>query len=281
MKQWISRAPTGRLFHSGIRTPLGRITWAGRHLDHPVIPRMAMRYWDTYSLVYVIRGQARFHDQAGLDLPVSAGDLMLMFPRHGYRYRSDPKQPWSEVFIQFKGPLFGLWTKENLLSPERPLHHLEPVEHWWQRLETIIKPTSIPEPAQSLKRICLLQEFLVDAVITPRAETRKPEDHRWVARARTLLDASPGKPADWPAISRQLGFSYDRFRKQFTAWTGIPPARYRAARQIEYAEDLLNNPVLSLKQIATTCGFFDVFHFSRRFKDLTGLTPVQFRRRLM
>jgi len=50
---------------------------------------------------------------------------------------------------------------------------------------------------------------------------------------------------------------------------------------IEHCEDLLQDRRLTIKQIADACGFCDEFHFAKRFKELTGLTPAQFRHRLM
>jgi AraC-like DNA-binding protein len=279
MHKWVANAPTGRVFHSALLTPLGRITWAGRHLDsHPSC--MPMRYWDTYSAVYVLKGYGRFHDQAGLNLPLRKGDLMLMFPRYGYRYEAESGEPWSEFFIQFRGPLFGMWLKEGLLDPEQPIHHLEPIDHWWQRLEAIIKPLALPEPAQSLKRVCLLQELLVDAVIAPQTEPAL-NDVRWLAMAQAALEKDFGEPVDWSAVARRLDLSYHRFRKKFAALGGVPPATYRAGKVIEHAENLLHDRRLALRDIARQCGFYDEFHFAKRFKALTGLTPAQFRRRLM
>jgi AraC-like DNA-binding protein len=276
---WIAAHPTGRVFHSSIATPLGRITWAGRHLDSQSTKPMAMRRWDTYSAVYVLKGRARFHDETGLDLPVRAGDLMLMFPRHGYRYLSAPGEPWSEFFIQFRGPIFGLWMKEGLLDPRHPIHHIEPVDHWLQRLETIIKPLALPEPAQSLKRVCLLQEFLLDAVIAPQTAAA-PADSQWLAAAQDALSASLSQPITWESFARRFDLSYHRFRKKFTALGGVPPAAYRIGKVIEHAETLLHNRRLSLRDIARQCGFYDEFHFAKRFKALTGLTPAQYRKRV-
>ena len=42
---------------------------------------------------------------------------------------------------------------------------------------------------------------------------------------------------------------------------------------------LLQDPRLTVKRVASLCGFCDEFHFARRFKVLTGLTPAQSRRR--
>ncbi len=240
---------------------------------------MRMRYWDTYSAVYVLEGSGRFHDQDGLTIPVGPGDLMLMFPRHGYRYEQERDKPWSEFFIQFRGSIFGLWVKERLLSPQKPVHHIEPLKYWHDRLEAIIKPLHLPEPVQSLKRLSLLQDFFIDAVIMPAAPTTAAEQ-KWVMAARALIERDMSSAPDWETIARELNLSYHHFRRRFAQLTGVAPAKYRASKTIEHAGTLLKDRDLSLKAVAERCGFCDEFHFRKRFKFLTGLTPVQFRHRL-
>lgn len=49
--------------------------------------------------------------------------------------------------------------------------------------------------------------------------------------------------------------------------------------RIERARHLMRESPLSLKQIAATLGYTDVYFFHRQFKAVTGLTPGQWRRR--
>ncbi|MDD5708742.1 MAG: AraC family transcriptional regulator [Kiritimatiellae bacterium] len=280
MDKYMPVTPTGRMFSSGLHTPLGRVTRAGRNLDCLPTTPMAMRYWDIYSAVYVLKGRATYHNQDRLKRDIGPGDLILMFPRHGYRYVIDPGARWSEFFIQFRGPLFGLWMKEGLLNTRQPVHHLEPLDYWWKRLEAMTATSHLPEPAQSLKRVCLLQDFLVDAVIAPRTSL-PPSRVRWLAEARRALETDIGRAPDWEAIAQPFGMSARHFRRRFADLGGVTPARYRAAKTIEHAEGLLADRTRPIKDIASACGFCDEFHFGKRFKALTGLTPVQFRERLM
>ena len=69
----------------------------------------AHAFWDTFAVVYVLDGRARFHDETGLSLAMRPGDLLLMFPGHGYHYDIDPQYLWSEFALHFQGPssIFG------------------------------------------------------------------------------------------------------------------------------------------------------------------------------
>jgi len=80
-----------------------------------------------------------------------------------------------------------------------------------------------------------------------------------------------------PRIARALGLSYETFRKEFARETGQPPARYRLHRLIEQARLLIAGRNLSNKQIAETLGFYDEFHFSRHFRQVSGQSPREFR----
>ena len=79
------------------------------------------------------------------------------------------------------------------------------------------------------------------------------------------------------AIARKLGLSYETFRKDFARHTGQPPARYRLHRLIDQARALITERHLSNKQLAETLGFYDEFHFSRHFRQVTGQSPREFR----
>jgi transcriptional regulator GlxA family with amidase domain len=47
--------------------------------------------------------------------------------------------------------------------------------------------------------------------------------------------------------------------------------------KIEKATKLLSRTDLPTKKIAELCGFENIYHFSRRFKTMTGIPPARFR----
>lgn len=58
----------------------------------------------------------------------------------------------------------------------------------------------------------------------------------------------------------------------------ITPNRYVTQRKVEMAKSLLTSVNLNLEEIASLCGFSDVYYFSKVFKGETGLTPSSYRR---
>ena len=280
MQGHVGHAPlSGPAYRGPDATPIGRITYAGHHLDVTAERPMRPRRWDTYSLVYVKNGTAVFHSAAAPGRAVGAGDLMLMFPRYAYRYVIDPQTPWSETFVQFDGPVFDLWRKGGLLAPANPVWHLEPVPVWWARLEAIVAPDRATGEDSALHRVGRLQAFLADAWTVSHRPAVEPADRDWLASAEALLSRDLTAYPDWDKLSARLNMSYERFRKRFRELAGVSPAKFRADRRVDWAAALLESADRSVEDIARTCGYHDKFHFMKRFKAATGLTPAQYRMR--
>ena len=77
-----------------------------------------------------------------------------------------------------------------------------------------------------------------------------------------------------------MGQSYDAFRKKYTRLTGNAPKQFMMNRVMEQAAQLLIETNRSTHDIADELGFCDQFHFSKRFKQHTGITPSKYRTRL-
>jgi transcriptional regulator GlxA family with amidase domain len=53
----------------------------------------------------------------------------------------------------------------------------------------------------------------------------------------------------------------------------MSPAQYHLSLRIQQARYLLANSELPIKEIAIGLGFCSIYHFSRLFKEKTGVTP--------
>jgi AraC-like DNA-binding protein len=105
----------------------------------------------------------------------------------------------------------------------------------------------------------------------------EPSGLKRLTRARALLEGAPSSPVDLHEVARQVGMTYDQFRKWFTHAVGISPGRYRSQRLMEAACRMLADTDLNQAWIAQELGFSDEYHFSRRFSQMMGQSPRQFR----
>jgi AraC-like DNA-binding protein len=266
------RVSNNSLFNSAIGSSVGGISMVGTIRDSTGVPKAPMRLLGSYALVYLLDGGGQYEDARGCRKEMEAGDLLVIFPDVAHTYGPGAGSHWDEIHIVFEGPVFDLWRENGVITAEAPLFHLEPVEYWLGRFEEVAKPRLAP-----LERVCLLQMVLADALTNYQRNPAAARDEEWLARARALLDAGLEKELYVDGVAKRLGLSPETFRKKFARLGGMPPWRYRMTRVIEHACRLVHEGRLTCKEIAVQLGFNDEFHFSRRFKQITGRSPTQFR----
>ncbi|HMA79542.1 MAG TPA: AraC family transcriptional regulator, partial [Candidatus Binatia bacterium] len=72
--------------------------------------------------------------------------------------------------------------------------------------------------------------------------------------------------------------SLSTFKRDFRKYYNQPPGKWLLQKRLEYSAVLLKNPALNVSQVAMDCGFEDLSHFSRAFKDKFGTSPANFRK---
>jgi transcriptional regulator GlxA family with amidase domain len=102
---------------------------------------------------------------------------------------------------------------------------------------------------------------------------------RRLLRAKDRMDAASHEA--WPVtrLARVSGVSQAHFARSFAQAFGTPPHRYLLTRRIERATALLRETDIAITQIAFQTGWNSLGTFGRIFRDVTGMSPGQFRAR--
>ena len=79
-------------------------------------------------------------------------------------------------------------------------------------------------------------------------------------------------------IARKNNISEVYMRRLFVKEYKITPKQYITDIRIKKAEQLLSEGTLSVGEIAVKCGFGDIHHFSRVFKKVNAVSPLEYRR---
>jgi AraC-like DNA-binding protein len=268
---------TTTLIQSRSQSALGRIPLAGFIRNSVGVSCANMRTLGSYALVLLLDGEGFYRDTRGIEATVYAGDMLLIFPDISHCYGPLPHTRWSEFYIIFEGDVFDLWRRHTLLNDLRPILHLQPAGYWLRRFEEVVSLHSSTQTQHVLQSICKLQEVLAEAIeYSPHGADEN--NIAWLQRARLLLERDFNR--DLTQVAREMGMSYESFRKTFATLARVAPGQYRLSVLMDRACEMVHRNEMSNKEIAQRLGFCDEFHFSRQFKKVTGYSPREFRRRL-
>lgn len=101
---------------------------------------------------------------------------------------------------------------------------------------------------------------------------------RWLSQAKEFIDDCFYEPLTLSIIAETVGvhpvYLANTFKRHYQCSIG----EYLRRRRIEFASQKLSTSKDELVDIALASGFSNQSHFSRIFKQVTGLTPLRYRR---
>ena len=118
-----------------------------------------------------------------------------------------------------------------------------------------------------------LQDIGFELLDDPRSQL--VEQIRIAVQQWVRMNEERPKLSDY--LSRQLNKDYSTMSKLFSEVRGITIERFSILHRIEYAKELMCYSQLSTSEIAYKLGYSSPAHLSSQFKQVTGMTPKEFR----
>lgn len=98
-------------------------------------------------------------------------------------------------------------------------------------------------------------------------------------RVRDMMDRDYAQPLDIEQLAREAHMSAGHLSREFKRAYGESPYSYLMTRRIERAMALLRRGDVSVTEACFAVGSSSLGTFSTRFRELTGMSPIQFRER--
>ena len=134
-----------------------------------------------------------------------------------------------------------------------------------------------PETALSCARTLLLDPGRVRQ--TPYMSLLPAVGDETVARACRWLEGNHARPVRMRELAEAVHLTERTLLRRFRGSVGRTPVQYLQAVRIERAKRLLETGGEPAGEVAAMVGYGDATAFFKAFRDLTGLTPGEYRRR--
>ncbi len=136
-------------------------------------------------------------------------------------------------------------------------------------------------PATSFGAANALRQFLLWLSLYP--EMRMTEDsfstvtdHKIVLLEKYIISTLE-QPLCVADLARKYHISQNYLAQMFRRKHGTSIQQYQLQRRISHAQYLLRSTLLSVKEVGATVGLSDPQYFNKRFRQITGCSPSEFR----
>lgn len=118
--------------------------------------------------------------------------------------------------------------------------------------------------------------------LEPGAAEKKEADVFSMEDVLRYISEHVGEKSGAAEMAKKMAVSYSGFGKQFRDYTGMSFSAYILSCRMERAKEYLKNPHIKIKQVASKVGYReDPQHFSRDFMKQTGMSPREYRMRVL
>ena len=134
---------------------------------------------------------------------------------------------------------------------------------------------------QSIDDLDDLLRSLCDRLLSPDSASGRtvPEDEDEISQVVRYMEEHFSDPEiSISALADSFDLTMTRFSLAFKEKMGMSPLDYLTLLRVEHAKELLASTELAIRDVSAQVGYYDPGSFIRRFKQVTGETPLQYRR---
>lgn len=258
--------------------PCAPLLWVGteyrkKHIIHRLFERIAI------SLVWGENMKVRLENQYGVEEftePVCViaipGDLRKMIP----------VQTFDELYF-----VYDASSLPNLL-PDLPkdlshfkrsilLENIPAGFHLLRAAESLLNQKMTPDIATQLD---MIGSTLLTATFRSQQQDISREE-KMMSCFRNYIRLHYRENINWDNVGMECGVGFQTFRKIWRKYSFVSPHRTVMELRNCDACNFLSDLSLSISEIAAMLGYSDAHYFSRIFRKMNGITPSEYRYRLI
>lgn len=235
---------------------------------------------ECYSIHFVREGRIRL-EFGGQTHDLEAGDIFCLFPWETYVYRRIESVPGLELsWLAIDGPgaeemlaMVGIVRTKPFVRQRGGQAVYGQVSH----LLRLMRRGNMSE-VSALRTAWQLQGGMYHLFsMLAEPEPRKSGQSDWLQRALAYIELHACEGITVHQVADEMGVNRTYFSVEFAKRCGCSPGEYINKLRLTKAKEMLLNTSASITEIAFSTGYSSLYAFSRAFKNMFAMSPLNYR----
>jgi AraC-like DNA-binding protein len=228
-----------------------------------------------YILLYCTAGMGTV-TIADRTLPLKPNHFVVLPKDMPHHYKSSPVDPWTIYWLHFTGAHAELLYRKYAELKQEPVFlaydskRIEDFDQIFNMIANSFEERNLE--VVNIKYLEFISSFLYAQEMDPLTPGRDK-----ISRSIQFMRKNLGALYSVQDLAAQQNLSVTHYSRLFRAKTGSSPNKYFIEIKVQSACQYLYFTDKSIKEMCRELGFEDPFYFSRVFKKLMGVSPVNYR----
>lgn len=232
---------------------------------------------EEYILLCCIRGKGVV-ELGEQTYSLEENDIFCLPRLQEHRYWADEADPWSVLWVHFKGSDCGLYPLEACR-----IWHMASDEGV-RRMEFLFNQLfAVLEQDYTLGNFIYISQVLAlilgEACVRQQKNSQTALKNRQVTQAVRFMYRNLSQDLTLQQLATGLGISKSTLSTAFQTCTGHAPMDFFIRLKMKEACKLLRTGHHYIYEVAQKLGYHDPFYFSRLFKKTVGVSPKEYQYR--
>ena len=237
-----------------------------------------------FHFIFGGKGYLSSNDSAGQThlYKLEANQGFLICPGQVNTYYADEKTPWEYAWLEFDGVKALEYMEMAGLGWDRPVYHLKKREEGALLKEELMAIVDNPyrSSINQIGHLYLFFDALIRSSVNRKTmvQSGKMRD-TYIKEAISFIELNYGRAISVEDIADFCNINRSYLNRLFKESTGKTLQNFLMYYRMNRAAELLKVSELTVNEIGKRCGYQNQLHFSRAFKTIFGLSPMQWRKK--
>lgn len=227
---------------------------------------------------YIISGKGQLDTNEQI-YELKAGQGFLLCPGQISSYYADSEDPWVYTWVEFD----GLRARECMtlagLSEQQPVYSPAASDNRIEKYMIGLLDSADKAPIRLIGLgLILLDEIMQTSKTKITAGNKRLRDF-YMKEATNYIDANFQRDVSIEEIAQACGLNRSYFGRLFKDTMGESPQQFLLHYRMSKAAELLKSSKISIAEVGRSVGYENQLHFSRAFKSVFGIPPMEYRRK--